>query len=344
MTEHIGNMEKRPGLLAIEWVTLAYTLFTAALVLLLWREFRDPWQLLTGRAFVLGGMALLFGFHCLRPNRYTLFLRNLYPLTLLGYWYPDTYEFCQIFPNLDHVFAAADAALFGCQPSLEMSGWLSGKVWSELFHLGYFSYYPLIALAVLSPLCRGVLHTPAPEREMLAENRSEFERSAFIVLTAFFLYYLIYLFLPVAGPQYYFHAVGEDIINAGHFPQLGDYFRTHTELAASPGPEGFFRSLVESTQQSGERPTAAFPSSHVGMSTVLLFLLWRTGRPLFWCALPFYVFLCGATVYIEAHYLIDVFGGWVSAIIFYLVCSKLWLRAAHLGHRTLSTFSKQVNQ
>ena len=116
--------EKRPGLLAIEWVTLIYTLFTAILVLLLWREFRDPWQLLTGRAFVLGGMALLFGFHRLRPNRYTLFLRNLYPLTLLGYWYPDTYEFCQIFPNLDHVFAAADAALFGCQPSLEMSGWL----------------------------------------------------------------------------------------------------------------------------------------------------------------------------------------------------------------------------
>ena len=322
MAEHIENVKKRPGLLAIEWVTLIYTLFTAILVLLLWHEFRDPWQLLTGRAFVLGGMALLFFFHRLRPNRYTLFLRNLYPLTLLGYWYPDTYEFCQIFPNLDHVFAAADAALFGCQPSIEMSGWLSGKVWSELFHLGYFSYYPLIALAVLSPLIK---------------SRNEFERSAFIVLTAFFLYYLIYLFLPVAGPQYYFHAVGEDIINAGHFPQLGDYFRYHTELAASPGPDGFFRSLVESTQQSGERPTAAFPSSHVGMSTVLLFLLWRTGRALFWCALPFYVFLCGATVYIEAHYLIDVFGGWVSAVIFYLVCSKLWLRAAHLGHRTLST-------
>ena len=322
MAEHIENVKKRPGLLAIEWVTLIYTLFTAILVLLLWHEFRDPWQLLTGRAFVLGGMALLFFFHRLRPNRYTLFLRNLYPLTLLGYWYPDTYEFCQIFPNLDHVFAAADAALFGCQPSIEMSGWLSGKVWSELFHLGYFSYYPLIALAVLSPLIK---------------SRNEFERSAFIVLTAFFLYYLIYLFLPVAGPQYYFHAVGEDIINAGHFPQVGDYFRYHTELAASPGPDGFFRSLVESTQQSGERPTAAFPSSHVGMSTVLLFLLWRTGRALFWCALPFYVFLCGATVYIEAHYLIDVFGGWVSAVIFYLVCSKLRLRVAHLGHRSLST-------
>ena len=322
MAEHIENVKKRPGLLAIEWVTLIYTLFTAILVLLLWHEFRDPWQLLTGRAFVLGGMALLFFFHRLRPNRYTLFLRNLYPLTLLGYWYPDTYEFCQIFPNLDHVFAAADAALFGCQPSIEMSGWLSGKVWSELFHLGYFSYYPLIALVVLSPLIK---------------SRNEFERSAFIVLTAFFLYYLIYLFLPVAGPQYYFHAVGEDIINAGHFPQLGDYFRYHTELAASPGPDGFFRSLVESTQQSGERPTAAFPSSHVGMSTVLLFLLWRTGRALFWCALPFYVFLCGATVYIEAHYLIDVFGGWVSAVIFYLVCSKLRLRVAHLGHRSLST-------
>lgn len=312
-TTHIDSTieaQRRPFRpLLIEYATLGYTLFTTLLILLFWSRMGNPWQLLEGRAFVVGGMLLLGLFDYLRPNKYILFLRYLFPLSLLGYWYPDTYEFCQLFPNLDYVFAAADYSLFGCQPSLTFSQWLPQKVWSELFHMGYFSYYLLIALTVLTPLFT---------------DRKQFSRTAFVVLASFFLYYLIYLFLPVAGPQYYFHAVGTDVIQSGHFPQLGDYFRYHTELAPSPGPDGFFRELVEATQKSGERPTAAFPSSHVGASTVLMLLLWRLRRSLFCLALPFYFFLCCATVYIQAHYLVDVFGGLVTAVIFFCATDRFY--------------------
>ena len=312
-TTHIDSSLEAQGRsfrpLLIEYATLAYTLFTALLILLFWQRMNNPWQLIEGRAFVVGGMLLLGLFDYLRPNKYILFLRYLFPLSLLGYWYPDTYEFCQLFPNLDYVFAAADYSLFGCQPSLTFSQWLPQKVWSELFHMGYFSYYLLIVMTVLTPLFT---------------DKKQFSRTAFVVLASFFLYYLIYLFLPVAGPQYYFHAVGTDVIQSGHFPQLGDYFRYHTELAPSPGPEGFFRELVETTQKSGERPTAAFPSSHVGASTVLMLLLWRLRRPLFCLALPFYFFLCCATVYIQAHYLVDVFGGLVTAVIFFCATDKFY--------------------
>ncbi len=295
--------------ISLEVVTLLYTLFTSLLILFFWNRMASPRMLLEGRAFVVGGILLLSLFHYYRPNRWLLVLRYVFPLSLLGYWYPDTYEFCQLFPNLDYVFAAADRALFGCQPSIQFSLWLPQKLWSELFHMGYFAYYPMIFLTVLAPLFT---------------DRRLFARTAFVVLCSFFLYYLIYLFLPVAGPQYYFHAVGFEVIESGHFPHLGDYFRYHTELAASPGPEGFFRELVESTQKSGERPTAAFPSSHVGMSTVLMMLLWRNRRYLFAIALPFYFFLCCATVYIQAHYLIDVFGGLVTAVIFFFLTSCIW--------------------
>lgn len=312
-TTHIDSSLEAQGRsfrpLLIEYATLAYTLFTALLILLFWQRINNPWQLMEGRAFVVGGMLLLGFFDYLRPNKYILFLRYLFPLSLLGYWYPDTYEFCQLFPNLDYVFAAADYSLFGCQPSLTFSQWLPQKVWSELFHMGYFSYYLLIVMTVLTPLFT---------------DKKQFSRTAFVVLASFFLYYLIYLFLPVAGPQYYFHAVGTDVIQSGHFPQLGDYFRYHTELAPSPGPEGFFRELVEATQKSGERPTAAFPSSHVGASTVLMLLLWRLRRPMFCLALPFYFFLCCATVYIQAHYLVDVFGGLVTAVIFFCATDKFY--------------------
>lgn len=295
--------------LPIELVTLAYTLFTSLLILLLWKKMDDPLRLLEGRAFVLVGMGFIRLIYQAQPNRYTMFLRYLFPLSLLAYWYPDTYEFCKIFPYQDHVFAAAEQALFGCQPSLAFSEAVPQKLWSELFHMGYVAYYPLIALTVLAPLFT---------------RHGGFERTTFIVLTSFFFYYLIYLFLPVAGPQYYFHAIGNDMALSGHFPQLGDYFRYHTELSPSPGPEGFFRNLVELTQASGERPTAAFPSSHVGISTVLLILLWQNRRWLFATALPFYFFLCCATVYIQAHYLIDVFGGLVTAVIFYRLSQWLW--------------------
>lgn len=295
--------------LPIELVTLAYTLFTSLLIAILWPRMSDPLRLLEGRAFVLGGMGLIFLIYRAKPSRYTLFLRYLFPLSLLGYWYPDTYEFCRLFPNLDHVFAKADLYLFGCQPSITFAQWLPQKLWSELFHMGYFSYYPLIALTVLAPIFT---------------DRSQFERTAFIILACFFIYYAIYLFVPVTGPQYYFHAVGQDLILNGHFPEVGDYFRYHSELAPSSSPEGFFRNLVESTQASGERPTAAFPSSHVGMSTVLMFLLYRNRPYLCYLALPSYFFLCCATVYIQAHYLIDVFGGLVTAVVFYHVCSRAW--------------------
>ncbi len=99
------------------------------------------------------------------------------------------------------------------------------------------------------------------------------------------------------------------------FPAIGDYFNNNQELLPGPGYQhGFFYNLVESSQQVGERPTAAFPSSHVGMSTILMIMAWRGSKKLFACLIPFYMLLCGATVYIQAHYLIDAIVGFLLCI------------------------------
>lgn len=305
------------GLLPVEMITLLYGLFTTGLLLACHRDILHPETLLLQRASIAGAMLAFYVLHRLYPCEATRFLRCLFPLTLLGYWYPDTFEFCQIYPNLDHLFAESDQILFDCQPSVEFSAILPEKAWSELFHMGYFSYYPLIFLTVLLPLLR---------------SRRLFERTAFVVLVSFFLYYLIFLFLPVAGPQYYFQAIGPDCVQQGYFPHIGHYFRTHQEMLPDPGPEGFFRGLVEYTQASGERPTAAFPSSHVGISTILMLLLVRNGnRRAAWVCLPFYLVLCASTVYIQAHYLIDVLGGLASAFLFYALALTLYPRLRRLG-------------
>ena len=318
------RQEPTKFLVGTEKVTLLYTLLTAFILLFLCGQTAHPAELFLMRLVVVGGLAATYLLHRLLPSHATLLLRYIYPLTLLAVWYPDTYEFCQLFPNLDPLFARLDQFFFGCQPSLEFSRMMSEKVWSELFHMGYWAYYPMIFLTVLAPL--------------FSKHPEHFPRTAFVVLTAFFLYYFVYLFVPVAGPQYYFCAVGIDTIEQGVFPEIGDWFRTHTEMLRSPGPEGIFRSLVESAQAGGERPTAAFPSSHVGMSTILLLLL-RQNRQngLLLVLLPFYVFLCCATVYIQAHYLVDVFGGWLSALLFFWIANRLYPSFEGKLHTTETT-------
>jgi membrane-associated phospholipid phosphatase len=154
-----------------------------------------------------------------------------------------------------------------------------------------------------------------------------FEKISFVLVTSFFIYYLIYIFVPVAGPQFYFPAIGMDNVMAQHFLAIGDYFNHNDILLPGPGYDhGFFYNLVEASQEVGERPTAAFPSSHVGISTIVMIMAWRANRKLSLVLLPFYVLLCCATVYIQAHYLIDAIAGFLSALVIYQISTYLYKR------------------
>ena len=311
--KYLFEIEKKPrkGLLAVEWVIMGYLVLTLLLMLFTYTKIQNPESMLWGRARIVATTMAMWGVYRLIPCRLTHFCRIGVQMALLSWWYPDTYEFNRMFPNLDHLFAGYEQRLFGCQPALLFSQTLSHPVFSELMHLGYASYYPLIALVALFYLfCR----------------YTEFDRTVFIILTSFFVYYVIFIFLPVAGPQYYYLAAGLDNIAAGIFPNVGDYFATHQESLPIPGyTDGFFYHLVEGAHDAGERPTAAFPSSHVGITSILMMLAWRSrSKRLFFFMLPFFMLMCFATVYIQAHYAIDVLGGWISALLIYFGLSMLW--------------------
>jgi membrane-associated phospholipid phosphatase len=129
----------------------------------------------------------------------------------------------------------------------------------------------------------------------------------------------------VAGPQFYFPAIGNELVANCIFPEIGNYFDLHPLIdIPQAGKDGFFTSLVNMAQASGERPTAAFPSSHIGISTVLMLLALRGNKGLAVVLLPFYVLLCCATVYIKAHYLIDAIAGLLSGVLFYLLTSTVF--------------------
>ena len=304
------RVESSKGLFAVERISLIYNAITTILIVLLYSRMDHPGMMLLERA---GIVAITFGLIYLYqkyPCRLSAFVRMVVQMSFLAYWYPDTFEFNRLFPNLDCFFASAEQWLFNCQPSVEFSK-LCPDIWfSEPFNMGYFAYYPLIAIVAIY---------------YFVFKFEWFEKASFVIVTSFFLYYLIYIFVPVAGPQFYFPAIGMDNVEACNFLSIGDYFNHNAILLPGPNFEqGLFFELVEASQEVGERPTAAFPSSHVGISTILMIMAWRVNKKLCYGLIPFYVLLCCATVYIQAHYLIDVFAGWMSAVAIYILSTWMY--------------------
>ena len=292
------------GLLAAEWVGMAYLLFTLIMMACLWSRLVDVSGMLILRGgyivATLGTWALYRRFPC----KWMIFVRILVQMIFLSWWYPDTYELNRALPNLDHLFAGWEQTLFGCQPSLLFSQKVPYGWFSELMCLGYVSYFPLMLITYLYYYHR---------------RYQEFQMSAFVMLSSFFAYYVVFVLVPVTGPQFYYLAVGTEKIAAGIFPNLGDWFLTHSERRAAPGwSDGVFYHLLDITHDAGERPTAAFPSSHVGVTTVVMLLALRTrSKGLIFTILPFYILMCLSTVYIYAHYAIDAIAGLITGIAIY---------------------------
>ena len=311
---YLFERDKKPtkGLLALEWVVMGYLVLTLLLMLFTYTKVYNPESMLWGRFRVVAMTVALWAVYRMLPCRFTRLCRVALQVALLSWWYPDTYELNRVFPNLDHRFAALEQHIFGSQPALWFADRCSHPVFSELMHMGYASYYPLMVIVLLY---------------YFFYRYADFGRAAFVVLASFFAYYVIFVLLPVAGPQFYYQAVGLDDIARGVFPDLGHYFASHQECLPIPGwRDGFFYHLVVIANDAGERPTAAFPSSHVGVTTVLMLLAWHSrSRRLFFGMLPFFLLMCFATVYIQAHYAIDALAGLVTGVIIYFLLRYIYI-------------------
>ena len=302
------------GEFLIEKVAMAYTLLTSIAIVVLYGQMDHPMLMLLERlAIVVVTLALVVVYH-MYPCKVTAFLRVGFQLALLSYWYPDTFEFNRLLPNLDHLFADAEQAIFNAQPAYWFHRCYPQMWISEPLNMGYVAYFPLIAVITCW---------------YFVKHFDLFEKIGFVLTASFFIYYIIYMVLPVAGPQFYFPAIGEENVLAGIFPAVGDYFNLHPELMPyTEQGQGFFYHLLELSHEAGERPTAAFPSSHVGISTIIMLMGWRSSKKLTLWMLPFYILLCISTVYIQAHYLIDIFAGWISGYLLYVFTSWLFRKAA----------------
>ena len=274
----------------IEIATFAYTLLSAIYILCFYTKIQTPFELLLNRFAIVIGILVLSFWNSKNKAAVVEFARAIFPLALIIYWYPETYYLNHgvLIPQLDAFFDQLDISLFDCAPAIEFSKMLPQPWISEIMYFAYFSFF-LIYIYV------GCL--------FFFKYRQHFYQTTFIILTGFFLFYIIFIFVPVEGPQFYWK-----------YPE-------------NKVPEGcFFSKLMRFTQQMGEKPTGAFPSSHVGMTLIYLKVLFnvKSERKSFWIILPVALLLFASTVYIKAHYLVDVVAAFVAAPVIYWISRKLY--------------------
>ncbi|MBC8319213.1 MAG: phosphatase PAP2 family protein [Bacteroidetes bacterium] len=221
-------------------------------------------------------------------NKAIKFIHLFYPIILLTYFYGETAQLNHLIfiDNLDPIIYRWEEALFGFQPSLKFSVLVPQYWFSELMNFGYFSYYLLTFGLSLA---------------FFIQRPALVEKVIFMIISSFLIYYFVFIVLPVVGPQYYFS------------PPL-------SEIPDS----GIFSRAVKLVQYYGEHPTGAFPSSHIGMVVIFLYISYSNIRWFFWIIVPLFLLILLATVYIKAHYAVDLIAGLVSAPIVYYLSGTLF--------------------
>ena len=152
---------------------------------------------------------------------------------------------------------------------------------------------------------------------------------SYLSVVSFVLYvcFLIYLFVPIAGPLFlYHHPEAPEFTFASQYQEL---------VRANPYPpalkSGVFFQIMNLIYAGFDVPGAALPSSHVAVGLSTVFFSFRYLRPIRYWHLTAAILLCLSTVYCHYHYAVDVLTGALTALL--LVPLGNWLFARSMQGR-----------
>jgi membrane-associated phospholipid phosphatase len=267
----------------VDLFTIAY--FGTTLPLLLFRlDHPEAWVL---AGLHVAGIAALIAFRRterFRGTRLELWF-DFYPLPLFAFFYSEVEILNRLLHGgrmFDPWIQAIEERIFHCQPSRDLA-----RRWPNL-HLGYFSYYLLATTLAF---------TLRFHRSFVA-----YQRAIACVALSFYISFLFFIAMPVAGPYYSF--TPPDVNQVGYL----------------------LPRLVRWLLNRGSSVGAAFPSSHVAVSVTVWIMAMRYHSKLS----VIYAFLVPAltvgTIYGGYHYATDVIAGLLLAVL-----------VGTLGHRWVAS-------
>jgi membrane-associated phospholipid phosphatase len=202
--------------------------------------------------------------------------------------------------SFDAFFAGLDYRIFGFQPAIQFPRYFQQyRVINEMFFFSYFFYYGLVSTGVWILFIR--------------KHYQQAVHTLFLISVSFFIMYVWFIFFPVKGPKYFFTE-----LNEMWYSNFQGFFFTK-----------IMKGLFNNTNLGG----AAFPSSHVALALIAFILNWKYNRYLIPVYLPLTILLFISTVYLYAHYFVDIPAGIVTGIVLYLLVPLLIKPAKRLSSR-----------
>ena len=282
----------------IDYLTQGYIAAVALLILLFYRGRLPGWPL-----HVLAHAVVLIAVHALvatshrHPRGLLNLLRHFYPVILYTFLYRETGALDHGFVgrHLDPFFLSLEERIFGCQPALLLMAKLPYLWVSECMYASYFSYFLMV---------------PGVGLALYLRDREQFMQYLTAVSLIFYICYLTYIFLPVAGPRILYESMPGVRVDVSSY--AAGYVLGVPE-AVSRGP--FFTLMALIYRCFEPEAGAAFPSSHVAVAAASLFFSWRYLKGIRHVHLLLVILLAISTVYCRYHYVVDVLGGIGTALV-----------------------------
>ncbi len=214
--------------------------------------------------------------------------RDWLPLIAIFIVYENLHDLVPLLAGSDKdaILNTIDLSLFGPIP---WSVLLQKIVSPTLTDIMYFSYSTLF---LYIPVLAGVFH--------FTRQKKAWRILLLAVTITAFTGFLLYLAVPAVGPKYYLSHLYEVDLNGTWIGEqvapIFDTFRISRDV---------------------------FPSLHVALSAVCLFVAWRYNRPSFYIFLPFVVGLWISTIYLRYHYTIDIVAGLALAYAAFILSEKI---------------------
>jgi membrane-associated phospholipid phosphatase len=229
--------------------------------------------------------------HKLINNPFVKFVRNVYPMMLLGPFFQWTYPISKMFfaVPFDQYLLDADIALFGFNIARDLVHRWGDNYWlSEWFNFSYLSYYWV------------TLYLP-----LYLYFKKQYHDYYYVAFIAGMIIYACFIFqtvFPAQGP-------------VSHDPESSGF------LVAGPVSE-FARIFLNAV----DIPGGAMPSGHIAGTVAIFIFAWRYARRAFWATSPIVISLCIGTVFCRYHYAVDGIGGIIVALIGMYIGPRLYAR------------------
>ncbi len=268
---------KQLALNLVDKITLLYLSVVSILIIIFHSNLPNYIYHLFFHIFFFTGLLIFFYI----SDKFNLkLLRDWYPLIIVSFLYKETgYLNQMIFKGFWDIFIATlEFKLFGYDFGFLLLSKFYNVVINEIMYFSYFSYYIMIPIL-------GFL--------IYFKDRVMFHKFLFSIMFTYYVCYILYIFIPIAGP----FEMEQIKIKGFIFDKIIHFFYKH-----------------------GELPGSAMPSSHVAIALIVL-IYSKITKNFFKIFLMAFLCLSISTMYLRYHYFLDVEAGIITGIVcYYLSC------------------------